>query len=601
MKLSHLALTSFRSAVDLNLELKAPRILIAGVNGVGKTNVREAIRWALTGRCEGTDGKGAGAEVLIPEGAKSAEVVCTVDGIGPVARTFNERGGGTMAVFGWTGTSQIQQQALYGRLNTIPQYVDAVLNTDVFLRLGHAEAKALILGLLNVRIQVGDKSYTLDELDTAYKLAFEDRKVAKKVLAGSIVPPAPVAVPMPPIAAIEGQLAKLRTALGDQQKAIGATLAERTALQQELGAAGARLSQATMRAVGRDHADEIAAAEAQLRALEAAVSPVVDAPTPAATDPARVAFLRSKAEACAAQAQRVTIGGASAGCVLDRDIPCLTAFGAFDGRAQGLAKEMKAAGPAKPTPPPTDNPVTVARKALSLLEVQQRQHILALQDVAEVTASLPLIRARLDGLPTTTEQEAEIVTLQGRIQKGEQLLRDARAHEQAVLAYQSAVEHHKARQADVDRLEALVDELGPKGARAKALSEAMGRFQDAVNPYVEPFGWKISFSVEPWEVYANKRPVETYSKSERYRIGIALQLGIAMLSGMKFAIVDEIDMLDVANRTAMSTMLMAAPLDQILVIGTREVTQKLVVQPGMQSIRLEKKDGRTRVAEVVMG
>src|SRR6185503_825841 len=120
-------------------------------------------------------------------------------------------------------------------------------------------------------------------------------------------------------------------------------------------------------------------------------------------------------------------------------------------------------------------------------------------------------RQELDALPDTAEQDSAILTLMQRIAKGEHLLTQAQAHWREVDQRRQAEEPQQILKAEVDRLEALVDQLGPNGARVTALQDALGTFEAAVNPYVEPFGWTITFSVEPWQVFANGRPVETYS------------------------------------------------------------------------------------------
>ncbi len=49
MRLSFLDLKGFRSFKGEQMELGAPRVLFAGLNGTGKTTVRDAIQWTLLG------------------------------------------------------------------------------------------------------------------------------------------------------------------------------------------------------------------------------------------------------------------------------------------------------------------------------------------------------------------------------------------------------------------------------------------------------------------------------------------------------------------------------------------------------------------------
>lgn len=584
MKLTRLDLASFRSYRKVSLDLNAPRILIAGLNGSGKTGIKNALRWALTGHCDGTDARGAGAEVLIPTGEDYAEVTATIAAIGKAQRIFN----GSASNFGvdtFTGSSQIQQQALYIKLGTTPEFLDAVLDTDAFLRLNHVEGKALVLSLLGVKIQVGDQAYTLDQLDAKYRQAFEERKHAKKLLAGILLPTAPAAEKMPTVEAIEAQLKTLRASLGDLRQTVGATHAKREELQRALK------QQPVVD--GEDLTASITDLEAQIAALEARV---IEAPAPpAATDTSgQVRALSDKERALSIHDPRL-------GCVLDCKVPCTTPQTAFRRRAEEVTAVLQELRSRLPQTPQAsqENPLTAARRRLDDLKASQREYESQMKAAHDWNQRRETMRQELDGLPSTEAQDAEIATLQGRITKGETLLAAARAHWQALADYQKAIERKAAAEQEVVRLEQLVEDLGPKGARVTALGDAMGKFEAAVNPYVQPFGWTIRFSVDPWDVLANDRPVETYSRSERYRIGIALQLGIAQLSGLNFAVIDEVDMLDVANRKAVSAMLMKAPLEQILILGTRETSQELKPMKGVIAYRLVSENGVTTIAEQV--
>lgn len=595
MKLLNLDLVNFRSYRGVTLALDAPRVLIAGLNGTGKTSVRDAIQWILTGHCDVTDGKGAGAEVLVPTGQKAAEATVTVDEIGRVSRHFSPSLGGAVVVEGFTGTSQVQQQALLIKLKTTPQFLDAVLSTDVFLNLGHADAKAMVLSLLRVMIPIPANlidgittGLTLDELDLKYKQAFDDRKSAKRALQGFTVGPKPVEQQMPTIEMIEAQLGRLRATLGEQREAIGASVGAKRALHAEAD----RLTVTLNTPVPQDMSEKIAELEKWLATLEAEAVPV-EAPPPSKGDPARAIWIVKRITSLKEHLP-------SKGCVLDPDVPCRSTLDDFGARMEALRQELKSVAPAQPQAPqqPLESPLTARRRELADLQWQQQKRTANFEAVRQANARAQAIRQEIDALPDTAVQEGQIVELQTRISKGEELLRNARLHWAAVESYGKAVSQQATLKADVDRLEALCDQLGPKGVRVDALAQAVNKFESAVNPYIEPFGWKIGFSVEPWEVSANGRPVESYSRSERYRIGIALQLGIAQLSGLNFAVVDEVDMLDVSNRQKLSAMLIQAPLEQILILGTREAEQALKAPKGVIAYRLSKNGDQSVISEV---
>jgi hypothetical protein len=77
---------------------------------------------------------------------------------------------------------------------------------------------------------------------------------------------------------------------------------------------------------------------------------------------------------------------------------------------------------------------------------------------------------------------------------------------------------------------------------------------------------------EAWAPRINGRTVSTASESEKYRASLALQIALAQVSGLKFLVVDGIDVLDLANRKTMLGMLEQAiksgSLDQAVITST---------------------------------
>jgi hypothetical protein len=136
----------------------------------------------------------------------------------------------------------------------------------------------------------------------------------------------------------------------------------------------------------------------------------------------------------------------------------------------------------------------------------------------------------------------------------------------------------------------------------QALATALGPFQTTVNETLSGFGWTVTFQVDPWQVQVNGRAVDTYSRSEQHRIGIALQMAIAQMSGLGFAVVDELDMMTAGNRELMGRVLYNSKLDQVIVLSSREPETPLpdaIRIPGMIAIRLGSADGRSVVLEQV--
>ena len=507
-----------------------------------------------------------------------------------------------LMIQGFAGDKTAQQAGLFIKLNTTEAFLQAVLDTSVFLTLHHADAKALVLGLLNVEVTVEPMTYTLDELDAAYKKAFEDRKVAKIKAKSCVVPPSPEGSVMA-LDAINARLDVLRGELDALLTATGGSQARRQAIERRLADLGPLEMPLDPAAVETLPA-RIADLEERLAIMEAEVVPEAEPVTAPVTRPAKTLEGVSRSE-LEARIKALSTFTPTKGCVLDPRVPCNTHKLKFVNRGKDLQatldEDVTPTAP-KPSVSVTVNPLTAVRKELEALKTQQSTLVHILEENEGRASQRQTLEAELASLPDTSAEEAKIADLRNRIAVGEGKRKDAEAHQRATQVHEQGLETQQGLQAEVDRLEALCDILGPSGARVQALADALGPFEQAVNSYTTPFGWTVSFHVEPWGVIVNDRPVETYSRSEQYRIGLAIQLSIAALSGLSFAVVDELDMLDALNRDTVGRMLMAAPLEQILILGTREPSSPLPKIQDMLAYRIgTNENGRSVILEQSRG
>lgn len=597
MKLTSIKLHRFRSFVDVDLPVEAPRILIAGLNGAGKSSIREAIRWGLTGVCEATDAKGAGYEFLIPNGVGSVAVDLDIADVGTVVRRRKNGFGTELQIGEFAGEPTVQQQSLYAKLGVSPPFLNAVLTTEHFLHLHHADAKRLVLDLLNVHVQVGEERLTLDQLESRYNQAFEERKLSKSKLRAFLLPQPPSSEEMPSLERIDAQLATLRQELETLTAKTGATAGKRQILEKLLATTTRTLE--TLPTVDLE-ALEIALADQQtlVATLEAEVDDIAEAmptiPPPGSAE--RLPFLRDRIEALRQHKP-------TKGCVLDSRVPCDTPKVRFTKQAKALEEELdrlEAVGGAE-TPArdmTAHNTLREARRILQQLLADRASAQSTLNARTKSEAELGQIRSDLKALgPINSEETAGLEVLKTRIEKGTLLRKRAEMHWQTAKAYAEATARKAALEADVDRLESLCDDLGPNGLRVNALNEAIGAFTAKINAFTERFHWTVAFQVEPWGVFVNGRPLGTYSESEQFRIGIAVQLAIAELSGLSFAVIDRLDMLDLENRKATSQMIVNSALEQVFILSTREPSQALPTMAGAICYRFALENGRTMVAE----
>lgn len=605
MFIQALGLKSFRSFTGVDLPIDSPRVFIAGLNGTGKTTIKGLVQYVLRSRCQGLDDRGSGQDKLVPTFAEAATVSgsLTIKDVGTVERTWSAQAS-SFRVSGFTGDSRSQQAALLDKLGTSDEFLMAVLDSRQFLGLHHAEAKALVLALLNVRIKIeGDETiYTLAQIDEMYAEAFDERKVAKKALQGHFLPSKPIDSGKPQLEAVDARLAVIRKELEEVVSQIGVGSGQRLLLQKRQAA----LSQPMVRTFPVGFLDQIRQqieeGEERLSIMESEASETVSTEADVSEEllevhsAAHVTFLRSRVEALKAHKPKE-------GCVIESGVECPVVKQKFTARAKAIEAELDALPEAEATPEdePQDSPITVVRLGLDKLRKLETNVQKELDAIQERATALEAVTTELEALPDTSAQEAAIAGLRDRIEKGMAVRRDAEAHWKAVGAYSDALEARQGLVSNVERLEGLCATLGPSGIRVQALGSAMGTFEGAVNEFTKPYGWTVTFMLEPWGVVANGRAIETYSESEQYRIGVAIQLAIAMLSGLKFAIVDELDLLDEANRNLMAGMLLTCPLDQVIILAKREVGQPLPVLPQMPgrmvAYRLHKEVERSVVVE----
>jgi len=596
MKIDTLQLDFFRSFVGLTLPTNAPRVLIAGVNGSGKTSVREALKWAFLGRCDVTDKRGVGADQLAPAGYKAGgvRVGMAVHGIGAALRHV-KNGSAGFTVEGFSGPSALQQQALFQRLETTEALLEACLDTDAFLRLHHADAKALIMAILNVRVKFtddpNDQGQTLDQLDHLYQSAFEDRKVAKRRLQQCIIPARPEAKEMPLLADIDLLLVEVRNKLEAASERLGAAGGQRQTLEARRQAIEQEREQLALQVPAQSYEDDIAALEERIGIMEGddAGAPPTQQEAPKAGDPHRMQFLRGRIAALA-------VHNPAKGCVIEGDVPCKTAKKYFTDRWKALQNEVDAS--AEPAVEPSGpSPLAVVRKELEELHRRQTRADERRQRIERLDAELQALNAKLDEIPDTSDVENEVATLKGRIARGEKMRSEAESYWRQQGVVDQAEADRQALQAEVNSLEVLCDKLGPNGIRVQVLQEEIGKFAGAVNQFTAPFGYSVAFDLEPWAVRVNGRRVETFSKSERFRIGVALQLAIAAASGLSFAVVDEVDMLTSENNAIMTRLLLAAPVEQVFVLSSREPDRPLPNVAGVLAYRFGLQEGKTVVME----
>lgn len=577
MRIESLQLHNFGSFRSARFAFDAPITLVYSPNNAGKSTLCDALAWCLTGLCRGTDRRGAGIESVISDGADTMKVAvslrprtddpATID----VVRGVKDRSA-LLQINGGAGRLADQQAKLGQILGYSDTIVSALLNSRAFLDLAHADAKAILLTILDVRVPIDGEALTLGQIDARYQAAFEQRKVAKAQLQAVRVPDAPVD-DAPDLVALEEQLQTLRDEEKLRLAAVAKDHGRREQLEREHADAGNdlhRLEQAIDKTA--DLADQIASIDERLAMLEptAGDEPVLQAHrTKLAAADGRLPMLERTLLS-------IRTHDPKKGCVLDGEIPCQTAAKHFGGQVARLEQEvqtLKADKDAATEALQAQRSLAGERSRLeadlrSLRDRHQARETLRAQH-RERQQQRDRLLEQLDALPEAAALDPDLATLQHRIRRGESTIIDARGVVDAWRRHQEAKDKQAVLAKEVATLEQRVEQLGPKGARIDALAAAVSVFEAAINGALERFGYTLAFQLDPWDVRVNGRSAVRLSESERLRVGLCLQLALADVTGLGLVVIDGADLLDARNRGALVEVL-GSWEGQAIVTATRD-------------------------------
>lgn len=579
--------------------LFADRTLILGANESGKSTMLDAVRWLLTGRCAGIDGRGGGVEKLRTVGVDDDLLVsATVSHNGQTAeitRVWSPRLGSAFAVDGWSGTPQMQyDQFLEWAGVTRPELLPMALDGEVFYSQKAADARDALLATVTIEVPAEDGSestvsVTLDQLDGLHKRASDLRRAVRADIKaiGKLLPPAE---PVGDLEGVRGRLADLRKQLEEKVAHWSAGRAS-AASEHQAKVAALRISLNAIKAPANLAERSDAELDELLQFSSVSLQPAVD-DARAAVEAAERALADITAGATGdVRARMATLEAhdPKQGCVLDAAVPCKTAAKAFHEAAKQLLSQAV----------DVENRVALATQAVTdakgVLEVSlrsQQDQITNSRGVAleierrRLVAELAALEATPPAPEAADELQGPIEQLRERIAKGDEILQKkiALAEQHRVFGEQSArLRELQNREASLD---ADVERFGPKGLRVKALADSIGRFVDDINRHLVPFGYTVAITVDPWSLTVNGVALERWSWSQRLRVSFALQSALADMSGLRMTVLDQIDALLNEPRQKLGALLRDSTLDQVIVARAFEPGLETPSVGGMAVLRL---------------
>lgn len=584
MKISEISIAGFRSHLDTKVAGLAKFNLFLGPNGSGKSSILDAVSFALTGTCRGTDEAGRGADTLVSQDKNGAVKAATAS-----VKLLTDKGEIARAV-GMGPKSSVQSSAT--RLIGVPiTIVKNLVQTGSFLRLDPTDQKALLMGLVDAKLSVDDVKSAISQedmttlglqygqlsspgdLDALEKRLREWRPTLKTYLAQHLVPTVaePEGLPAGDRAALRDKCRQQLNSLREKKEGLRATAAAAEQAKKTVADADANLS-ALDDKIKEFPVDKlrasITALEAEANKARAAEAKTVE----------RLATLTDKKEnllgAIASLHEQITRtesikGGACPTCL------------------RGLSKSD-----AKAISDPLKKQLTEREKEISKVqsEIDKAQELpMGDRPLQAILDDLRDMQMTLNEAATAQEQRnkwaglresamktnppaegANVAELEQRIVKGEALVSALDAYLSAVnVAGQVAVSRKEA-EVKLEACERAIDALGPKGPlRAKLLKGGLSDFMAGIADLGAGLGLLgVSIQIEPWQIRANNRGANLLSASEEWRLGAVISAMVARASKAGVLCLDGVEVLDDERRRMLSGLMSRTGLDQALMAAT---------------------------------
>ena len=565
MKIQSIDIRQFLALEHVTLDLQAPINIIAGANEAGKSSIRDAVQWCLTGQARGLKTHQDQA-YLIREGAKAAEVTITLADGRTIARKKTPKT--PASVIGPVPDDQVmasilsdpmtflsmedkaRREVLFGLLPGLSPSAEAIYNR--FNLSSYDLGSTIPMDLAKLAASQGFK--------TAETEAITRRRIAKRVRdEAQVQEPETKAT----IGGVLRILPDIQTA--DVEAGLSALRAERDKLHQKRGKMEAQ-------------ADKLPELEQELAEM---VSNPVDPPDPDRPVEDFVKALeinRGVLEKCRAKVAAMTDGADP------QNFPALCP--AFNIGCPSAGKEA-----VKGTKPKDVDPMALSLAQANLAE-QEREVGLIEADLAAARMAQATYddyckqrQALADKIVKIKEAQGQaqdsasideqITALDQRMRTGYELLDAVREFWRKKEAAETAAAKIAQAEKEIALYDALAKALAPDGIPSQLIAEALEPFNKRLylaSSYLFPEYEDCPLVLtQNLEVYRSS-PYACLSKSARYRAGICFQVVLAQLANARLLLIDEVDILDPQNRAQLLDFLLAIrqDFDSILCFATSD-------------------------------
>lgn len=563
MKLSRIEIQNFQGLRSARLQLNKPIMLVSGGNGAGKSTLLEGVRLALLGNPERVGLKKELAK-LVTDGAKKGAVDVITENQLHFAYTLPDG----------KHTAPVE----------LGNHIAFVLDAQNFARATPDVRRATLFALTGCKVDSAEVSKRLLQrgapqakvdmvvpmlrsgFPAAAKLASENASQARgawKTVAGENYgekkaedwAPAPVE--------------EVRTQqLSDAAATVAATEAEIADFNTRLGAARESQRQAQANAANLEAMKEKAAQlprllkklevdQAELEKWESKVAEAKASNAPAKINKPAARIDNALLDAFAVvTAEWLELVGKTQGVVNNFNV--CESWGAHSSLTNRTAAHLSTyrAQHGEPLTQDDEKPAQDAPNIAALEQARDtyrravendRRDIAAAEHAAQQTSAGSVFEASAD--QSDVEHFVELIaSMQAKLKTDREGLRNLEAQDAAYRTAKDSAKKAAVHHRDVTEWAAIADALSPSGIPAEILAGALRPANDYLHELAQFANWKRVQIGTDIDITADGRPYALLSESEKWRTDCLLALTIAKLSGLKLALLDRFDVLDMTGR-----------------------------------------------------
>jgi len=622
MKIERIALQDFKCFEDLNIRFTKPVNLIFGENASGKTTIAQAIALALTGRVNGQNGGGSDRRPLVRHDAEEFAVSVSLSQNGLPGRLEHYD-----LIQYASAKESTDPETLSQGLKTNRETLGALLETTGFLSLHPDEKKRILFDLLpDLKVDGSNMARHLDAwlkarpemlskygidtdeellrilgtpatLEEAYDQAYEERRIARRELKiMGDTPRLPRGLTREQLeTSLNGkrkELSTLHVAIGETK---GMAEGERRQIERELANIAQELERLEMILRDADPVDleaRLDDLEKQRLAVGKEIQSLKEDYAALQRETGKLLARQEQEEKIRAKAKTFT-----GHCPVFPEVICKTK--AVTSRITAVVADQAGIDAAievqtakmndvvqrlrekEETLNQTNGGIASAKNALAQLAEARRKE----GDLREKRRDLEggLAAVGEDKANETERLKERIAFLQGQIRE-----------ESELLAALEKVERIRALEVRAGKLEVLSQAFSPKGIMSELMQSASSSLMTLANGLMgELTGNRYALDIDFEEGFriflcdyekSARTEAHLISASERFRVGIVLQAVLSELAGLRFMVIDGIDVLDQTNRGFFFQFLRKAlpRFDQI--IGFCTTGQQVPKNPGLPEV-----------------